>query len=474
MFKPDVNQWTPSDDVWVDEWSDACRYLTSETSAETGRWDTDRTPYLREIMRTLSPQHPARRVVFRKGVQVGGTEVAVNATGHRRKHDPTTILVVLPTEESAKTWSKSRISTMFESSFGDDKTSRSGTDTIFQKDFPGGSIKFASASSPASLKSNAVDLVIIDEADEFPITVGSQGCPIALVDARQRNYPFGKMYIVSSPTDIETSRINREFMESTQKFYYVPCPVCEFEQTIDWSDISYIDNKPESARWVCRSCGVAHEEGAKRQMLADGKWIPHNPGHETEGFHINAFYSPWFTWADCVKEWMKAQQDKTRLPTFTNTIRGLPTTPIIVSSPRWEPLFDRRETYGIGTVPRGVCLLTVACDVQGDRLEYEVMGWGKGFESWSIDFQVVDGSPYDLATWDRLEEHLSRTYPTQDGFQMGISKGVVDTGYATTEVYNFLRRYAGTSLMIGVKGQDSLKGIIANNPSYIDFDSTLR
>lgn len=467
-YYPSIPVFQPSANVTIDEWADSDRVLTSATSNETGRWKTSTTPYLREIMQALSPQHPAKRVVFMKCTQSGGTEVAVNAIGHRRKHDPTTCLVVLPTDASAVAWSKSRVATLFETSFGDEKFK--GSDTIYQKDYPGGSIKFASAASPATLKSNAVDLAVIDEADEFPVTVGTQGCPIALVDARQATYPFSKMYIVSSPTDEETSRIYREFLDSNQQYLYVPCPSCEVIQTIDWENIHYVDDDPSTARWGCKHCGVLHDESAKAGMVAKYRWIAHNPGHEVEGFFINAFYIPWVTWADTVNLWLKAQKNPNLLAVFTNTVRGLPTKSQAIEAPSWTTLYDRREQYQIGTVPDGPSILTAGVDVQGDRLEMEVLGWAPGYESWSIDYRVFPGDPYHEAVWDDLEEALKQIYPASDGLLMPITRTAIDTGYATTEVYNFLRRFNGSQAIIAVKSQDSMKAVTGQRPTYIDFD----
>jgi phage terminase large subunit GpA-like protein len=39
----------------VSEWSDQYRVLSQRASSEPGRWRTQRTPYLKEIMDCLSP-----------------------------------------------------------------------------------------------------------------------------------------------------------------------------------------------------------------------------------------------------------------------------------------------------------------------------------------------------------------------------------------------------------------------------------
>ena len=55
----------------VSEWADQRRFLSQKASAEPGRWRTSRTPYLREIMDSLSSSSPIQRVVFIAGAQIG-------------------------------------------------------------------------------------------------------------------------------------------------------------------------------------------------------------------------------------------------------------------------------------------------------------------------------------------------------------------------------------------------------------------
>jgi hypothetical protein len=88
--------------------------LGSRDSAEPGPYRTARTPYLREIMDALSPSHPARRVVFMKGAQVGATTVGTNWIGYVSHHAPGPMLAVQPTTELAKRLSDQRIDPLIE------------------------------------------------------------------------------------------------------------------------------------------------------------------------------------------------------------------------------------------------------------------------------------------------------------------------------------------------------------------------
>ena len=104
----------PEPDLSVAAWADRHRMLSPRASAEPGRWRTARTPYLGEIMAALSPSHPAQRIVFMKGAQVGGTEAGNNWLGFLIHHAPGPALAVQPTVELAKRFSRQRVATLIE------------------------------------------------------------------------------------------------------------------------------------------------------------------------------------------------------------------------------------------------------------------------------------------------------------------------------------------------------------------------
>lgn len=93
----------------ISQWADRYRWLSQRASAEHGRWRTERTPYLREIMDCLSPSSLIERVAFMKGAQIGGTECGNNWMGYVIHQAPGPMMPVQPTVEMAKRNSKQRI-----------------------------------------------------------------------------------------------------------------------------------------------------------------------------------------------------------------------------------------------------------------------------------------------------------------------------------------------------------------------------
>ena len=68
-------------------------------------------------------------------------------------------------------------------------------------------------------------------------------------------------------------------------------------------------------------------------------------------------------------------------------------------APDWQRLYERREDWQLGAAPEGVLILTAGADVQRDRIEIDVWGWGRSLESWLVDHVVLEGDtarPGDL------------------------------------------------------------------------------
>jgi phage terminase large subunit GpA-like protein len=113
-----------------------------------------------------------------------------------------------------------------------------------------------------------------------------------------------------------------------------------------------------------------------------------------------------------------------------------------------------------------VLFLTAGVDVQKDRIEVEVVGWGRGKESWSVDYQVLEGQTAEAAVWMKLLGVLNAYYPSASGVNFPIFRYAIDSGYATGEAYTFVRRYGGDRAVV-IKG-DSRASAPISQPSPVD------
>jgi phage terminase large subunit GpA-like protein len=457
----------------ISEWADSYRTLSQRASAEPGLWRTERTPYLREIMDCLSPSSPVETVVLMKGAQIGGTECGNNWIGYIIHQAPGPMLAVQPTVEMAKRNSKQRIDPLIEESevlreLVSDPRSRDSGNTMLAKEFPGGILVMTGANSAVGLRSMAARYLFFDEVDAYPGDVDGEGDPVNLALARTRTFARRKVFMISTPKITGRSRIETCFEDSDQRHYWVPCPHCNEYQTLKFPQIRWPKGKPECAVYVCEHCEGEIENHQKHWMLERGEWRAAAPGPgKAAGFHLSSLYSPvgWFSWADAAGMFTEAQKNPALLQVFINTVLG-ETWALQGEAPDWQRLYDRREDYRIGTVPMGGLFLTAGVDIQKDRIEVEVVAWGRGKESWSVDYQVLDGQTAEAAVWQKLRVVLDAHYPTESGAALPIVKFAIDSGYATPEVYAWARQYGGARAVV-IKG-DSRAAAPVSQPSPID------
>ncbi len=90
-------------------------------------------------------------------------------------------------------------------------------------------------------------------------------------------------------------------------------------------------------------------------------------------------------WADAVALYEKAKTDKDLKKGFINTVLGEPFEEEF-EAPDWKRLYEKRERYTQGVVPIGGLFLTAGVDIQKDRIECEIVAWGKNKQSWSVDY----------------------------------------------------------------------------------------
>ena len=456
----------------VAEWADRYRMLSSEASAEPGRWVTDRAPYQREPMDALADPSVERAVLMWSS-QSGKTEVLLNVTGYCAHLAPGPMMMVQPTIQMAEAYSKDRIAPMIRDSsklthlFGD-PTSRSSGNTLLHKPFAGGHLTLAGSNAPAALAGRPIRVLLLDEVDRYPSSAGTEGDPVTLAVRRTATFALRKILLTSTPTVKGESRIEEAFLESDQRRYHVPCPDCDALQVLQWRNLKWKDLP--APVYACEGCGSLIGEKHKHRMIAAGVWVPMNPGAAVRGYHLNALYSPWAPWADLVEEWDQAQGNPLRLQTFVNT----------VLAETWEDRGERVGTEGLAArreqypaeVPDAVRILTAGIDVQADRIEVFVLGWGAGEESWLIAHEVVTGDITVPATWAGLDDAVFRPRVRSDGTPMAVRAVGIDTGYATELVHRWAKPRLGRGVYALKGGSEPGKPLVTRRPTVNNKNAT--
>lgn len=474
-FAACLENFRPPEDLTVDEWADKYRVLP-DTSAEAGPWRTSRTPYLREPMRAFTDP-TVSRIVMVASSQVGKSELELNIIGYIVDQDPGSILYIQPSEGDAKKFSRQRIAPMFRACKQlrgkvADVKSRDGGNTILQKMFPGGSLTITGSNSAPALASMPIRYVIGDERDRWADSAGTEGDPWELAQARQITFYNRKAVEVSTPTIKGSSKIEASYNQGTQERWKHRCPNCgEYNEicfeTVKHEHIKETVNNRDHHRveiigHACPDCGHVYSQDEMRKQPA--RWIADNPAALETGcrsFWLTAFASPWVNWQSILLDVYKNENDPEKLKVVYNTKLGKLWEHRDVNQTD-EELYGRLEEYD-AELPDGVLCLTCGVDTQDDRLEYEVVGWGKAGENWGIKKGYIMGAPDSEATWERLDDVIDRSYKFRNGQALAIAITLIDSGgHFTQTVYTECRKRQAKRVF-AIKGRGG-EGIPIVNP----------
>lgn len=470
---------------FLDEWADVHFYLPRETSEEYGRWRTSRFPFLKKIMRLLSFGTKLRQLVVMKGAQLGLTTVGIGWKLYKTRYDPGPFLYMQKTRDATEYYVKQKFEPHVVAcedvyyTLGEGKPKKYA-DSWDLKSYPGGFIVLGNAGSDSFLRSSSVGDGIADEEDTYDLSVGKQGSPVLMLVKRMVNFPSSTLLRISTPVLKELSTIEPAFLEYTQERYYLPCPYCNpkarFEDFMFWLQWGYIKwseefdkrkNAPKKVWLECPNCSAPIDEREhKTWMLKNGEWFSEKEGDrviipddtEFRSMHLSSFYSPlgFYSWTDAVKEWQSYLQDRdiNKLQVFVNQTNA-ETFYLQGNEISYHYLHERCEAYAGNMnafeVPEGVYCLVAGADVQDDRIEIEVLGYGKLGESWSIDYAVLPGDtalvgdahgmlPNGQPTvWRLLDDYLQKRFVHECGVEMPIEMTMIDAGHKTHEVHIFCR-----------------------------------
>lgn len=483
----------PPPKLSLSEWADQNAFLSSESSAESGRWRT--LPYQKEILDAFTDPK-IEEIWIMKSARVGFTKMLNNAIGYYISHDPCPILVVQPTIEDAEGYSKEEIAPMLrdtpclEGKVADAKV-KDSTNTISTKIFPGGLLSIIGANSGRGFRRVSRRVVFLDEIDAYPISAGADGDPIRLAIKRSEYYWDRKIGGGSTPLIKDSSRIERLFENTNKQKYFVPCPQCgHFDYLVFFEKkdkdghhghfMKWPEDKPEEAFFVCskNACIIEHKD--KRTMVEKGQWRPTSEerftgsGRRRVGFHIWAAYSysPNASWGALAQEFLEAKKDPEEFKTFVNTVLGETWEENYSNKVGAEGLMGRREFYEPNRCPQQVLILTAGVDIQDNRIEVSIYGWAEHEENWVISHDVIFGDPSRPEIYKQLDSIIFKKYQREHGGELPIHAVALDTGgHHTHEVYQYVRERRGAKVfVIGTKGQSQRGKVALGKPTTVDIN----
>ncbi|MCH7381383.1 phage terminase large subunit family protein [Acinetobacter higginsii] len=459
----------------VSKWAEQYMVLSSDYSASTGRFKA--YPYQNDIMDAMTDTKN-KTIVVMKSARVGYTQVLNNAFGYFIHYQPSPILIVQPRNSDAEDHSKGVIAPMLRdvpalAKLGGNVKSRDTNQTILSKKFNNSSsVKLIGADSPGGFRRVTVRVVMFDEIDGYPVGgAGAEGDQISLGKKRAETYWNSVIVLGSTPTNKGDSRIEKAWLNSDMRRYFVPCPHCKELQVLEWGG----KETPHGIKWKRDEHGEYIEDSAyyscingceitedhKGWMIQNGVWQATATFKGHAGFHIWSGYSllPNAGWSRLVEEWLNVHKDPLQRKTFFNLVLGEPFDDLGESVLPEGQLLDRCESW-IDEVPDGVGVLTAGIDFQYDRCEIEVVGWGRFEESWSIAYETIYGEIDDPAYWNKIDAYLKKRFRRGDGRPFTIAAACLDSGGQeghTQKVYDFCKERLGRKVW-AIKGESARNG----------------
>lgn len=414
-----------------------------------------------------------REITLMWGAQTGKTMVQLMAMGYFIDHNPQSQMMMQPSQGDLQTWLTAKFDPMVSQSANLSQKiatprSREGVNNQRMKQYPGGFLMFAWSGSPKTMRGRSAPKIFADEIDGYERT--AEGSQLALI--WQRAATFGDqrlLFKTSTPTYKDASAIETSFEAGDRRRWHVDCPHCEFAQYLKWHQVQWIkddngDHMPETARYTCEKCGVAWEEVDRIRAIRGGRWIADKPWRGHASYHLPEMASLFVKLPDMVRSFLDKKKSGDS-QTFVN----------VSLAETWDEagtkhdpdlLYARRERYQ-AKVPADVCVIAAGVDVQDDRIEATVYGYGgdDGENSWAITHDVFRGDPGHKDLWERLDEFLLTEFDHESGLRLRIAAAGVDTGgHYTTEAYKFCKARADRRIY-ALKGSNQHGAPIVGRPT---------
>lgn len=428
-----------------------------------------------------------------KSARVGYSKMLLGVYAYFIEHKQRNTLIWLPTDGDAENFMKTHVEPTIRDipsllALAPWYGKKHRDNTLTMKRFSNGRGFWCLGGKAAkNYREKSVDVAGYDELAAFDEDIEQEGSPTFLGDKRIEGSVWPKSIRGSTPKVRGTCQIERAASESPHFMrFHVACPHCGEEQYLKFGDketpfgLKWTPDDPSSVFYLCEhnACVIRQQEldftDARYICEKTGIWTRDgilwfsSSGEEIEPpdsvtFHIWTAYSPFTTWVQIVKDWMKTKGDTGKRKTFVNTTLGETWEAKIGERPDAEVMAERKEHYS-APVPDRVAYLTAGIDSQLDRYEMCVWGWGPGEESWLIDRQIIMGRHDDEQTLLRVDEAINKTYTRRNGAEMSVSRICWDTGgIDPTIVYERSKKH-GLFRVIPIKGASVYGKPVASMP----------
>jgi phage terminase large subunit GpA-like protein len=480
------------------DYNEKTRYLPASVTSMPGYIRFDVNPYMKEIVDCFDINSPVREVNVMKGVQITYTTLLESGILYYADHVGVLPMMYMTADkELATARIENNLIPMFQQSdkahiirSSDEGNTRKSGKTANHLQFAKGAylVPFG-ARNADKMRSYSIAIMLKDEIDAWPETVGRDGDPDALSDARTDGYSeTSKIFRGSTPLIKSSSKIYKNYLKGDQRKYMVLCKSCSYPQELRW----YTENKengiiggfdwqmedgiliPESVHYGCFNCGHKHYDHDKEFLYspkngAHWKATAKPVSYGVRSYHLPALYSPvgMRPWSKNVLQYIEAYdrdekkvKDIGKYQVFYNNVLAMPFE-VKGAAIRFSQVSShRRQIYRLGQVPNNyakdysrskILFLTCQIDVHKSNLAVSIMGWCKDAICYVIDYVRIevenddkDCSEIDSPVWNKVRELIEeKIYIADDGTSYNIAITLIDAGYANDTVTTFCSEYAG-------------------------------
>lgn len=480
LFEGDVNESfleslkagiKPENDLNFIDFSNTHIIIPRESGSRFyGKFSTDYSPHVEEVMRALDIDSPYIRVAVQGCAQSWKTQTALNFLLYLVNSHPKNVLYLSPSGTLQKRLINRLDKFIVNNSCVNKRFANPGTRSSSEqnnsslKSFKAGTLFLGSANSPNSLSEVPAPYVFMDEIDRYEDDVAGEGDPITLAEKRATSFGKNvKFYLFSTPTLETTSKINRAFKKGTKQTPLAECIHCSSSFPIEFEDLKIDDEA--NAYVACPDCGGIHYEYDKPKMFANGLWT--KPSIEFDGetasFRFPATFLPYgsVSWQTLIFEHREAintfEEKGTDglLRAFLNTRMAL-TYSEENTTLTSQKIIDDSDSYEIGIAPLKTSYIVNVVDTQDNRFVCLSVGFAHGLECFVFDHAIIHGSPDDFETQKNLHLHLTRDIQHESGVMLKADINFIDSGgHFTKHIYSFCYKNR-KSKFIPIKGSSKL------------------
>ncbi|WP_332657436.1 phage terminase large subunit family protein [Brevundimonas sp.] len=398
---------------------------------------------------------------------------------------------------------------------------RKSEDTLLYKAYPGGFLALVGAGSPDNLARRPIRLTLYDEVDKYPVTKEGDPLALGDERQATFSNPLSVRVCsptLAGESRIETSYLDGDQRRASVECPH--CDHRQFLEWrhVQWEKVEAEGfekvHRHETAQIFCEACGTGWSEGERLRSLQTIRWHQTRPficcgerqipleayaaltqataekpvdqiwdwwqgprwavyrakcrccgdwavSNQHASFQAGKLFSPWSRKDSpkrIAKKFLDALGDDEKLQVWTNTQMGLPFKRHAGKEVAAEVLAARRENWKEGHVADGVAVLTAGIDTQDDRVEIEVVGWGRDEESWSVEYKIIAGAFDDPVTKAKVDAYLLTVFKTSAGREMRIAAACQDSGgHHTDAVYQFSKERLGRQVW-AIKGASDQAG----------------